>query len=130
MIYGTRSYALEDAAYPTEQDLDFTAGHPPYTYGEYVYGTRTHNMSTDPEFEHEAKMKANWSPMDMLFVSAYTRYVHGVNNEDLEYKYKDDLLDSGVDVTVTPINKLSMTLGYNYLRNNMDSEYYVPYYHG
>ena len=123
-------YALEDAAYPTEQDLDFTAGHPPYTYGEYVYGTRTHNMSTDPEFEHEAKMKANWSPMDMLFVSAYTRYVHGVNNEDLEYKYKDDLLDSGVDVTVIPINKLSMTLGYNYLRNNMDSEYYVPYYHG
>ena len=130
-------YALEDAAYPTHIELcvDDEGNEPvphvgTYPYGEYVYGTRTHNMSTDPEFEHEAKMKANWSPMDMLFVSVYTRYVHGVNNEDLEYKYKDDLLDSGIDVTVIPINKLSMTLGYNYLRNNMDSEYYVPYYHG
>ena len=130
-------YALEDAAYPTHIELcvDDEGNEPvphvgTYPYGEYVYGTRTHNMSTDPEFEHEAKMKANWSPMDMLFVSAYTRYVHGVNNEDLEYKYKDDLLDSGIDVTVTPINKLSMTLGYNYLRNNMDSEFYIPYYHG
>ena len=146
-------YALEDAACPTHIDLGvddntgiwdgyindpITGRHEvgapraagKYIYGDYVYGARTHNMSADPEYEHEAKMKANWNPMAQLFVSAYTRYVHGGNDEDLEYKYKDDRLDSGVDVTVAPMDKLSMTLGYNYLRHNMDSEFYIPYYHG
>jgi hypothetical protein len=146
-------YTLENAAYPTHYELgvddagnwdgiirdpigkrfeDVTTREScTYPYGDYVYGARTHNMSTDPEIEHEAKLKANWSPMDMLFVSAYTRYVYGENNnEGLEYNYKNDLLDSGIDVTVTPMDKLSMTLGYNYLKNDMDSEFYIPYYHG
>jgi hypothetical protein len=145
-------YAYENAAYPTHIDLGVNeegnwdgficnpltgqyevgasraAGK--YIYGDYVYGARTHNMSAEPETEHEARLKANWSPMSMLFVSAYTRYVHGENDEALEYDYKDDLLDSGVDVTVTPMDKLSVTLGYNYMRNHMDSEFYIPYYHG
>ncbi|MDL1958983.1 MAG: hypothetical protein LWX01_10690 [Deltaproteobacteria bacterium] len=146
-------YTLEDAAYPTHIDLGVgdetgvwdgficnpitgqyevgasrTSG--TYTYSEYVYGTRTHSMSADPENEHEARLKANWSPMSMLFVSAYTRYVYGENEEALEYEYKNDLLDSGVDVTVAPMDKLSMTLGYNYFRNHIDSEFYIPYYHG
>jgi hypothetical protein len=145
-------YTLENAAYPTHIDLgvddagnwdgfinDILTGHYEvgaprtsckYSYGDYVYGARTHNMSADPENEHEARLKANWSPMSLVFVSAYTRYVYGENGEALEYEYKNDLLDSGVDVTVTPINKLSMTLGYNYLRNHIDSEFYIPYYHG
>jgi len=135
-------YTLEDAAYPTHIELgvddagncEIPVGGPcvpgKYSYEEYVYGARTHNMSAEPENEHEARLKANWSPMSMLFVSAYTRYIYGENEEALEYEYKNDLLDSGVDVTVTPMDKLSMTLGYNYLRNHIDSEFYIPYYHG
>jgi hypothetical protein len=123
-------YTLEDAAYPTEQDLDFTAGHPSYLYGEYVYGARTYETTADPEKEHKAGLKANWNPISMLFVTAYTKYVRGENDEDINYEYKNDLLDSGLDVTVTPMDKLSMTLGYNYMRHHMDSEFYIPYYHG
>jgi len=147
-------YTYENAAYPTHIDLgvDDETGlwdgficNPitgqyevgalrtaeTYTYSDYVYGTRTRNMSTDPEIEHEAKLNANWSPMTMLFVSAYTRYVYGENNnEGLEYNYKNDLLDSGVDVTLAPMDRLSVTAGYNYMRHHMDSEFYIPYYHG
>jgi|GEM_PF-2438067 len=135
-------YAYEDAAYPTHVDLGVDdagncldpVGGPcvpgNYSYDEYVYGARTHNMSTEPEYEHEAKLKANWSPMDMLFVSAYTRYVKGENDEDLEYRYENSSIDSGVDITVTPMDKLSLTLGYNYLGQTADSEFYIPYYHG
>ena len=145
-------YAYEDAAYPTHIDLgvddsgnwdgyindpltgryEVGATRVPgkYTYGNYVYGARTHNMSADPEVEHEAKLKANWSPMARLFVSAYTRYVYGENDADLEYEYESDLLDSGVDVIVTPMDKLSITLGYNYLMHDTESEFYIPYYHG
>lgn len=120
-------YTLEDAAYPTHIDLTWPGT---YTYGDYVYGVRTYETSADPEVEHEAKLKANWSPMSRVFISAYTKYVRGENDEDLNYDYTDDLLDSGVDVTFTPMNKLFMTFGYNYMRHHKDSEFYVPYYHG
>ena len=130
-------YAYEDAAYPTHIDLCVDdAGNEPvphvgtYTYSEYVYGARTHNMSTEPEMEHEARLKANWSPMSMLFISAYTKYVRGENDEDLEYRYESSSIDSGIDVTITPMDKLSLTLGYNYLGQTVDSEFYIPYYHG
>ena len=135
-------YAYEDAAYPTHYELGVddsgNCENPPggpcvptkYSYAEYVYGARTHNMSAEPEMEHEVRLKANWSPMSMLFVSAYTRYVRGENDEDLEYRYENSSIDSGVDVTVTPMDKLSLTLGYNYLGQTVDSEFYIPYYHG
>ena len=136
-------YAYEDAAYPTHYELgvdadgnaDGNCASPPciptkYSYGEYVYGSRTHNMSAEPEMEHEVRLKANWSPMSMLFVTAYTRYARGENDEDLEYRYENSSIDSGVDVTVTPMDKLSLTLGYNYLGQTVDSEFYIPYYHG
>jgi hypothetical protein len=135
-------YTYENAAYPTHIDLgvddagncESPVGGPcvpgTYTYAEYVYGARTHNMSAEPETEHEAKLKANWSPMSRVFITAYTKYVYGENDEALEYEYKNDLLDSGLDVTVSPMDKLSMTFGYNYMRRHMDSEFYIPYYHG
>jgi hypothetical protein len=127
--YTDDPYTLENAAYPLEQDLDFTSG-AKYSYGEYVYGARLYDTTADPAHEHRAKFKANWNPMSRLFVTAYSKYTYATNDQDINYDYVNDLLDSGVAMTITPRDKMSMTFGYNYMRHHMDSEFYIPYYHG
>jgi len=136
--YVDSPYTYKDAAYPSHCDLgvgddgmyDTATGAAAYTYGEYVYGARTHAMSASPKTEHEVGMKANWSPRSNVFVSVYSKYVHGENNKDMHYDYKSDLFDSGIDITVSPTNRLSMTLGYNNYYHSTDSQFYIPYYHG
>jgi hypothetical protein len=68
--------------------------------------------------------------MSRLFVTAYSKYTYATNDQDINYDYVNDLLDSGVAMTITPRDKMSMTFGYNYMRHHMDSEFYIPYYHG
>ncbi len=140
-------YTMEDVAYPTHIDLgtdddgkwdgivegkdgvqDRTTVL--YTYTDYVYDQRTHEMSATPETEHEVNLKANWMAADTMFVSAYGRYSTGENSQDLFYDYTDDTLDAGIDLTVTPSNKMSLTFGYNYFLHETDSQFYIPYYHG
>ena len=136
--YVNSPYTYKDAAYPTHCDLgvddngmyDTATGAAAYTYGKYVYGARTHDMSASPETEHEVKARVNWSPFSNVFVSAYSKYVHAENDQGMHYTYVSDLFDSGIDVTVSPITNLSMTFGYNNYYHSTDSQFYIPYYHG
>ena len=131
-------YTYKNAAYPSHCDLgvndngmyDTATGSAVYTYGTYVYGARTHHMSKSPETEHEIKAKLNWAPYSNIFVSAYSKYTRGQNDQGLHYEYSSDLFNSGVDITVSPINTLSVTLGYNNFYHTTDSQFYIPYYHG
>lgn len=139
--YVNNPYTYENAAYPEHCDLgvddsgnwDGTLGtYEPaaYMYSKYVYGARTHNMSASPETEHEARIKVNWSPWSNVFVSAYSKYVRADNDQDMHYDYTSDTIDSGIDVTLTPCNKMAMTIGYNNFYRSTDSTFYIPYYHG
>ena len=151
--YDTDPYTIEDAAYPTHIDLGvndagnwdgfindpvtgrYIVGAPRFqaknTYSKYVYGTRTENMSADPQFEHQLNLKANWIPTDSnMFVDGYFRYTYGTNDQDLSYDYENQLMDTGLDVTFNPAETLSLTFGYNYFNRQTDSEFFIPYYHG
>jgi hypothetical protein len=151
--YDTDPYTIEDAAYPTHIDLGvndagnwdgfindpvtgrYITGAPRFqaknTYSKYVYGTRTENMSADPEFEHQFNLKANWIPAGSnMFVDGYFRYTYGTNDQDLSYDYENQLMDTGLDVTFNPAETLSLTFGYNYFNRQTDSEFFIPYYHG
>ena len=99
-------------------------------YSTNVYGTRSRNTTMEPEYLHNIMMKANWSPLAMLNVGAYAKYDHGRNTSDIDYAYNENLLDTGLDFTVTPMEKLSLTLGYNYFGRNTDSKITIPFYHG
>ena len=152
-VYQPDPYTIEDAAYPTHIDLgvndqgywdgyinnpitgEYAVGATrtatKYTYNNYVYGTRTDNMSADPEYENQLKLKVNWIPTNSnMFVDAYMKYTHGKNDKDLEYEYKDQVVDTGLDLTFNPMEILSFTFGYNYFSRHTDSEFYIPYYHG
>ncbi len=151
--YDTDPYTFEDAAYPTHIDIgvndqgywDGYINDPirgiyeegasrtavRYPYGDYVYGVRTDNLSAAPEYGNEIKLKMNWIPTDSdMFVDAYIKYDRGVNDSALEYKYKNQIIDAGTDVTYNPMQNLSLTVGYNYFNRKTDSEFYIPYYHG
>jgi hypothetical protein len=151
--YDTDPYTIEDAAYPTHVDLGvddngnwdgyindpitgrYEVGFPRFqaknTYSRYVYGTRTENMSADPEFEHQINLKANWVPVGSnVFVDGYLKYTYGINDQALSYEYENQLMDTGLDVTFNPAKTLSLTFGYNYFNRQTDSEFYIPYYHG
>jgi len=136
--YVDSPYTYKNAAYPTHHDLgvdaygmyDTATEAAAYTYGEYVYGARTHNMSASPETEHEVKARVNWSPLTNVFVSAYSKYTQAENDQGLHYTYASELFDFGLDVTVSPINTLSVTLGYNKFYHTTESQFYIPYYHG
>ncbi len=151
--YNTDPYTIEDAAYPTHIDLgvndngnwdgyinDPVSGRyvvgaqrtpTKYTYSNYVYGTRTENMSADPQYENQLKLKMNWVPANSnTFVDGYVNYTYGSNDQDLCYDYKNQLVDTGLDVTLTPAETVSLTLGYNYFGRYTDSEFFIPYYHG
>jgi hypothetical protein len=151
--YDTDPYTIEDAAYPTHIDLgvnddgnwDGFINDPitgryvvgasrtaqKYTYSNYVYGTRTENMSAAPKFENQLNLKMNWIPTNSnMFVDGYLRYTYGSNDKDLSYDYDNQLVDTGLDVTFNPAETLSLTFGYNYFSRQTDSEFYIPYYHG
>ena len=152
-VYQPDPYTIEDAAYPEHVDLGVNdegnwdgyinnpvtgeyavdAARTPqkYFYNDYVYGMRTDNMSADPEYDNDIKFKVNWIPTDMnMFVDGYMKFNYGTNDKDLEYSYKDQVIDTGVDVTYNPMEILSVTFGYNYFSRHTDSEFYIPYYHG
>ncbi|NOQ46740.1 MAG: hypothetical protein GQ559_08735 [Desulfobulbaceae bacterium] len=151
--YDNDPYTIENAAYPTHIDLGVNdqgywdgfinapvsgtyavgAARTPqrYSYGDYVYGVRSENLSTSPEYENQLKLKANWIPTDSnMFVDGYLKYTYGSNDQDLSYDYKNQLVDTGLDVTFNPAQTLSLTFGYNYFKRKTDSEFYIPYYHG
>jgi hypothetical protein len=151
--YNADPYTIEDAAYPTHIDIgvndngnwDGYINDPitgtyatgvqrtahKYTYTDYVYGTRTENMSADPQYENQVKVKMNWVPANSnTLVDAYVNYTYGSNDQDLCYDYRNQLVDTGLDITLTPAETVSLTFGYNYFGRYTDSEFFIPYYHG
>jgi hypothetical protein len=151
--YDTDPYTIENAAYPTHVDLGvddsgnwdgyindpitgrYIVGAPRFqaknTYSTYVYGTRSENMSADPEFEHQINLKANYVPSGSnVFIDGYLKYTYGTNDETLCYDWENQVMDTGLDVTVTPAQNVSLTFGYNFFNRQTDSEFFIPYYHG
>ncbi len=152
-IYDTDPYTIENGAYPTHIDLGvddagnwdgfindpktnrYSVGVPRFqaknTYSTYVYGTRSENLSADPEFENQLNLKMNYVPAGSnMFIDGYLRYTLGTNDSDLCYDWENQIIDSGLDVTFNPISTMSLTLSYNFFDRQTDSEFFIPYYHG
>ncbi len=99
-------------------------------YSQYVYGMRAQNTSDTPEYEHDIKLKANWNIAANMDLAAYLRYTYGENDEDVNYDYEDEVVDTGLDFTFSPADNLTASFGYNYYLHETDSAFYIPFYHG
>jgi hypothetical protein len=151
--YDTDPYTIENGAYPTHVDLGvdnngnwdgyindpitgrYQVGVPRFqaknTYSRYVYGTRSENLSSSPEFENQLNLKMNWVPKGSnMFVDGYFRYTLGTNDSDICYDWENQVVDTGLDVTFNPMATMSLTLSYNFFDRQTDSEFFLPYYHG
>jgi hypothetical protein len=153
LTYDTDPYTIENGAYPTHVDLGvdnngnwdgyindpitgrYQVGVPRFqaknTYSRYVYGTRSENLSSSPEFENQLNLKMNWVPKGSnMFVDGYFRYTLGTNDSDICYDWENQVVDTGLDVTFNPMATMSLTLSYNFFDRQTDSEFFLPYYHG
>jgi len=99
-------------------------------YSTYVYGERALNMSAEPEYEHDVKLKGNWNVAANMDLGGYVRYTYGDNDSDINYRYTDEVVDTGLDFTFSPMDKMTATFGYNYYWQETDSAFYIPFYHG
>ncbi|MEA3547595.1 MAG: GSU2204 family CXXCH-containing (seleno)protein [Thermodesulfobacteriota bacterium] len=153
LTYVDDPYTFEDAVYPNVTDpdvIDPNTGLSLYDpaadgvinvpfvpgttsggiYSTYVYGTRDLNMSATPEYEHDIKLKANWNVAPNMDLAGYARYTYGDNDSDISFRYQDQVVDSGLDFTFSPLKNMTATLGYNYFWQETESAFYIPFYHG
>ncbi len=146
LTYVDDPYTFEDSVYPNVTDPASPLYDPaadgvinvPFVpgatsggiYSTYVYGERDLNMSATPEYEHDIKLKANWNVAANMDLAGYVRYTYGENDSDIHYDYEDEVIDSGLDFTFSPMKNMTATLGYNYFWQETDSAFYIPFYHG
>lgn len=131
--YVDEPYTFEHSVYPNDGSCtsgDGVCGVVGDIYSDVVYGKRSANTSTTPEYEHDIKLKANWNLAPNMDLAGYIRYTYGDNDSDINYDYEDETLDSGLDFTFSPMENLTASFGYNYYLHDTDSAFYIPFYHG
>lgn len=143
LTYVDNPYTFENSVYPNETDptsiyydpladgvanVGTAAGGD--IYSEVVYGMRALNTSAEPEYEHDINLKANWNVAPNMNLGGYIRYTLGENDSDINYDYEDEVINTGLDFSFSPMQKMTATLGYNYYTHETDSAYYIPFYHG
>ncbi|MFP3983433.1 MAG: GSU2204 family CXXCH-containing (seleno)protein [Desulfurivibrionaceae bacterium] len=136
LTYVDDPYTWENSVYPNDGSLDDRDGvdlrdeDTPLTYTDFVYDQRSLNTSADPEMENDLKVKANYNLGSGMNLGGYARYTLGTNDEEINYDYEDEVVDSGLDFTFSPLQRMTASLGYNYYSHNTDSAFYIPVYHG
>jgi hypothetical protein len=119
---------------PINEDFVFVPSAPgapgtQYWYEEYFYALREAEASSLPEEVHELKASATWSPSSEYSVTAYARYRMEENDLNLN-TYEQDTFSPGVNVWWAPINKLNMTMAYNFNKQETENQMCVGWYHG
>ncbi len=141
--YVDEPYTFKDSVYPNETDptspyynpaadgvFNIATASGGEIYSTVVYGMRKLNTSTTAENKHDIKLKANWNVAANMDLAGYVRYTYGDNDSDINYDYEDEIIDSGLDFTFSPMADMTASFGYNYYLHDTDSALYIPFYHG
>ncbi len=98
-------------------------------YEPFFYSLREAEATNQPEDVHELKASATWSPGVNYSVTAYARY--RMEENDLNFNtYEQDTFSPGFNVWWAPINKLNMTMAYNFNKMETENQMCVGWYHG
>ena len=129
-------YALYHAVCPPDDSFAVyagpgTAGTDYYrTYEENIYSQRTGTRTNQPESVNELSFKANFTPMQTLAANLYSKYRYAENSDLGGSDWRQDLFNLGLNVVVTPTQKFTVTAGYDYFYDTIDSMYCVAIYDG
>ena len=124
-------YTVKESVWPADEGSDYV-DKAPYKapYGTYVYGKRKLNTSKAADTIHDMSLKANINAIKGVNLGLYARYKMMDNDDDIDYDYEDDILNTGIDVSFSPAENMLLTLGYNYYMRDTDAKFYIPFYHG
>jgi hypothetical protein len=100
------------------------------TYFPNIYDARTDTRSNQPESVNELSFKANFIPMQTLSTNFYSKYRYAENSDLGGSDWQQDLFNLGLNVVVTPTQKFTVTAGYDYFYDTIDSMYCVAIYDG
>jgi hypothetical protein len=101
-----------------------------YTYFPNIYDARTDTRSNQPESVNELSFKANLTPMQTLATNFYSKYRYAENSDLGGSDWQQDLFNLGLNVVATPTQKFTVTAGYDYFYDTIDSMYCVAIYDG
>jgi hypothetical protein len=127
-----RAVCPSDAGFATYGGSAVAAGGTDYyrTYEENIYSQRTGTRTNQPESVNELSFKANFTPMQTLATNLYSKYRYAENSDLGGSDWQQDLFNLGLNVVVTPTQKFTVTAGYDYFYDTIDSMYCVAIYDG
>jgi len=129
-------YALHNAVCPSDDSFTVYAGPGTkgtdyyWTYEENIYSQRTGTRTNQPESVNELSFKANFTPMQTLAANLYSKYRYAENSDLGGSDWQQDIFNLGLNVVVTPTQKFTVTAGYDYFLDTIDSMYCIAIYDG
>ena len=98
-------------------------------YEPSFYALREAEATNLPEYVHDFKVSATWAPSAEYSLTLYARY--RAEENDLNFNtYKKEVISPGLNVWWMPINKLNMTMAYNFDKQKTENQMCVGWYHG
>ncbi|OCC14964.1 decaheme-associated outer membrane protein, MtrB/PioB family [Dissulfuribacter thermophilus] len=100
------------------------------SYDPTIYSKRVGTRSNLPETAHEFSFKANWMPITVLSTNVYAKYKMAENDDVDGNSWEQDLFSGGINVVLTPNEKISFVAGYDYFNDKYESMYCIAIYDG
>ncbi len=100
------------------------------SYDPNIYSQRTKDRSNQPDLAHEFNLKLNLMPTNTFNTNFYAKYRIAENSEIEGGNWEQNLFNGGVNLVLTPSQKMTFTAGYNYFFDTYDSNYCVAIYDG
>jgi hypothetical protein len=125
-----KAMSLPDGSFATYNGPTTAGSNYNFTYFPNIYDKRTDTRSNQPESVNELSFKANLTPMETLSTNFYSKYRYAENSDLGGSDWQQDLFNLGLNVVVTPTQKFTVTAGYDYFYDTIDSMYCVAIYDG
>ncbi len=129
---------------PTDNNANLTAGTynrsnplatPPVwsessVYEYLVYSRRTRDFSAEPEYVHDLSLKGDWLINAYATLAFHGRFKYAENTETDGYDWEQNLVAAGLNLTLTPWQKLGLNVGYEFFYDQYTAMMCSALYHG
>jgi hypothetical protein len=102
----------------------------PRSYYPAIYDARTGTRSNVPNTTHEIKIRTSWNPVHLVSTSLYAKYRMAKNDEVDGDDWQQDMFTGGINVVLTPNDKMVFAAGYNYFNDKYESMFCIAIYDG
>lgn len=99
------------------------------TYGVSFYDERIADLSNQPDSVHEGALTATWSPSPRISATAYYR-VKLEQNDLNTSTWKQQTHSPGISFWYAPVDKVNITLAYNFMKQTSKTDFCQGWYDG